>query len=90
MTIEPVHTAADVFSILVRKETGKAPPPIQRLPLRPVGYEDFMPAEQASDILEALKRVAAGLRDAELPFCVGGGLAAWARGGPPPSMTSTS
>ena len=41
-----------------------------------------MPAEQSSDILESLKKVAAALRDADIPFCVGGGLAAWARGGP--------
>src|SRR3954453_14152429 len=41
-----------------------------------------MAAEQSDDLLEALKKVAAVLRDAEIPFCVGGGLAAWARGGP--------
>ena len=46
------------------------------------GYETGMPAEQSSDILESLKKVAAALRDADIPFCVGGGLAAWARGGP--------
>src|SRR4051794_15422182 len=46
------------------------------------GYDEIMPAEQSSDILDALKRVAAALRDADIPFCVGGGLAAWARGGP--------
>ena len=41
-----------------------------------------VPAEQSDAILDSLKRVAAALRDAEVPFCVGGGLAAWARGGP--------
>lgn len=35
-----------------------------------------------SDILEALKRSAAALQDAEVPFALGGGLACWARGGP--------
>jgi predicted nucleotidyltransferase len=34
------------------------------------------------DLLETLKRAAAALRDAEVPFLLGGGLAAWARGGP--------
>jgi hypothetical protein len=52
------------------------------MPPAPGGYENPMPAEQSSDILHALKRVAAALRDREIPFCVGGGLAAWARGGP--------
>ena len=30
-----------------------------------------------------MKRAAAALRDAEVPYLLGGGLAAWARGGPP-------
>ena len=34
------------------------------------------------DLLETLKKAAASLRDAEVPFLLGGGLAAWARGGP--------
>jgi Uncharacterised nucleotidyltransferase len=34
------------------------------------------------DLLETLKKAAAALRDAEAPFLLGGGLAAWARGGP--------
>src|SRR5688572_32477243 len=33
-------------------------------------------------IKESLKRGAAALRDAGVPFLVGGGLASWARGGP--------
>ena len=32
-------------------------------------------------ILEALKKAAGALRDAEVPFALGGGLAVWARGG---------
>ena len=31
---------------------------------------------------ETLKRSAAALRDAEIPFALAGGLAVWARGGP--------
>ena len=34
------------------------------------------------DFLETLKKTAAVLREAEVPFLLGGGLAAWARGGP--------
>jgi predicted nucleotidyltransferase len=34
------------------------------------------------DLLDTLKRSAAALRDAEVPFALGGGLACWARGGP--------
>jgi hypothetical protein len=35
-----------------------------------------------ADIEHALKRAAAALRDAEIPFLLGGSLASWARGGP--------
>src|SRR4051794_10659694 len=39
--------------------------------------------EQAfSDIEQALKKAAAALREADIPFLVGGSLASWARGGP--------
>ena len=43
-----------------------------------------MTETQASfeDLLETLKRAAAILRDAEIPFVLGGGIAVWARGGP--------
>jgi hypothetical protein len=34
------------------------------------------------NLLETLKRTAAALRDADVPFLLGGGLAVWARGGP--------
>jgi predicted nucleotidyltransferase len=34
------------------------------------------------DLLETLKRAAALLRDAGVPFVLGGGIAIWARGGP--------
>ena len=33
---------------------------------------------------ETLKKATAALRDAEVPFMVGGSLASWARGGPEP------
>jgi predicted nucleotidyltransferase len=35
-----------------------------------------------ADIEHALKRAAAALRDADVPFLLGGSLASWARGGP--------
>ena len=34
-------------------------------------------------LVESMKHSAAALRDAEIEFMLGGGLAAWARGGPP-------
>jgi hypothetical protein len=34
------------------------------------------------ELLETLKKVAGLLRDADVPFLLGGGLAVWARGGP--------
>ena len=39
--------------------------------------------DQFEAIKETLKKAAAALRRAEVPFLLGGGLAAWARGGPP-------
>ena len=41
-----------------------------------------MPAGDFTDIERALKRSAAALRDADVPFLLGGSLASWARGGP--------
>jgi predicted nucleotidyltransferase len=41
-----------------------------------------MPNEDFDAMLATLKRAAAALRDAEVPFMLGGGLATWARGGP--------
>jgi hypothetical protein len=37
---------------------------------------------ELDEILDTLKKCAAALRDAGIPFMVGGGIAAWARGGP--------
>jgi hypothetical protein len=34
-------------------------------------------------LLDAMKKAAGVLRDADVPFLLGGGLASWARGGPP-------
>jgi Nucleotidyl transferase of unknown function (DUF2204) len=35
------------------------------------------------EVCESMKKTAAALREADVPFVLGGGLAAWARGGPP-------
>jgi hypothetical protein len=43
----------------------------------------YTPAENFPELLESMKRAAAALRDAGAPYMLGGGLAAWARGGPP-------
>jgi hypothetical protein len=47
------------------------------------GYHFKMPATLSPALAVSLKRAAAALRDAHVPFVVGGGIAAWARGGPP-------
>jgi hypothetical protein len=39
--------------------------------------------EDFPELIEAMKVAAAALRDADVPFLLGGGLAGWARGGPP-------
>jgi Aminoglycoside-2''-adenylyltransferase len=41
------------------------------------------PPDNFQDLLGTMKRAAAALREAEVDFLVGGGLAIWARGGPP-------
>jgi hypothetical protein len=41
-----------------------------------------MPAVQPDRMLDVLKKAAAALRDADVPFALCGGIAAWARGGP--------
>jgi hypothetical protein len=43
----------------------------------------YTPSEGFPDLIETMKKAAAALREAEVPFLLGGGLAAWARGGPP-------
>ena len=43
----------------------------------------YMPNEAFPELIETMKRAAAALREAEVPFLLGGGMAAWARGGPP-------
>ena len=40
-------------------------------------------SDQFESLTATLKRGAAALRDADVPFAVAGGFAAWARGGPP-------
>jgi hypothetical protein len=39
--------------------------------------------EAFEPLIVALKQAASALRDAEVAFCLAGGLASWARGGPP-------
>lgn len=39
-------------------------------------------SETFQDLIHAMKRAAGALREADVPFMLGGGLAAWARGGP--------
>jgi aminoglycoside-2''-adenylyltransferase len=43
----------------------------------------FTPSDNFPELIDAMKLAAAALRDAEVPYILGGGLAAWARGGPP-------
>jgi hypothetical protein len=54
------------------------------LTLRAAGYDREMGKAEPSfeELLETLKVAAAALRDADVPFVLGGGLAIWARGGP--------
>jgi predicted nucleotidyltransferase len=41
-----------------------------------------MADQELEELLAAMKKAAGVLKDAEVPFLVGGGIAAWARGGP--------
>jgi hypothetical protein len=43
----------------------------------------YTPSDNFPELIESMKRASAALRDAEVPYMLGGGLAAWARGGPP-------
>ena len=43
----------------------------------------YTPSDDFPELIDTMKRAAAALRDAEIPHMLGGGLAAWARGGPP-------
>jgi hypothetical protein len=43
----------------------------------------YTPSDNFPDLIDAMKVAAAALREAEIPYLLGGGLAAWARGGPP-------
>lgn len=43
----------------------------------------YTPSENFPELIDSMKRAGAALRDAEVPHLLGGGLAAWARGGPP-------
>lgn len=71
---------AGLGAILRWSDAWRAPPGV---PVDELGYRVGMPALQSTDLLDALKTVAAALREAKLPFALAGGLAAWAHGGPP-------
>ena len=43
----------------------------------------YTPADSFPELIETMKRAAAALEAAGVPVLLGGGLAAWARGGPP-------
>lgn len=43
----------------------------------------YTPSERFPELIDTMKKGAAALRGADVPFLLGGGLAAWARGGPP-------
>ena len=45
-----------------------------------MAVEDELPFDQ---ILDTLKKSTCALREAEIPFALAGGIASWARGGPP-------
>jgi hypothetical protein len=50
-----------------------------------------MPAEDEFErLVETTRKAGAALRDADVPFALGGGLASWVRGARRPSTTSTS
>ena len=40
-----------------------------------------MPSDDFDELLQSMKKAAGALREAEVPFALGGGLAVWARGG---------
>jgi hypothetical protein len=43
----------------------------------------YTPSENFPELIDAMKLAGAALRDADVPYLLGGGLAGWARGGPP-------
>ena len=43
----------------------------------------YTPSEEFPELIESMKKAAGALRNADVEFLLGGGLAAWARGGPP-------
>jgi hypothetical protein len=47
------------------------------------GAVPYTPPDDFPELIATMKKAAALLRDAGVPFMLGGGLAAWARGGPP-------
>jgi hypothetical protein len=43
----------------------------------------YTPSDNFPELIDSMKRAAAALREADVSYALGGGLAAWARGGPP-------
>jgi hypothetical protein len=43
----------------------------------------YTPSDDFPDLIATMKKAAGALREADVEFLLGGGLAAWARGGPP-------
>jgi hypothetical protein len=63
----------------MRADRSLAPLPSLRRPRRRVQSSAVASFEE---ICESMKKAAGALREADVPFVLGGGLAAWARGGP--------
>jgi predicted nucleotidyltransferase len=66
------------------KRIGLATPEFNRLAPQPAGYGLAVVETETTfeQLLETLKRSSAALREAGVPFVLGGGVAIWARGGP--------
>jgi hypothetical protein len=53
---------------------------------RPMGTSrpmSYTPSDVFPELIATMKKSAAALRERDIPFLLGGGMAAWARGGPP-------
>ena len=71
-----------VSSIAAVAYPGREP----RFANAPSGYDaavGYTPSENLPELIDTMKRACAALDDAGVPAMLGGGLATWARGGPP-------
>src|SRR5437764_14555983 len=66
------------------KRVGLAMPEFNRLAAAAAGYGGLVDENDVSfeSLLDTLKRASGALREAEVPFVLGGGVAVWAHGGP--------